>query len=162
MTDPKKDESKKGEPKKELQMVVVRRLTLKVLVGGANRMRELATPKGCAIAEVWGIVTSSKEVKTQMPDGKLSTSLGLLGEFTGRNLTEDRLLYSPVLYLPEPVPGMVVAKLSGSGGDVVRVELAVRVSVIADEKSATGYTYETVSLKSFEPSPELAKLTASL
>ncbi len=138
---------------------VARKLTLRTLVGAPNDLRGLATEKGTKIARVFGICVGTKAVKTTMPDGKVNESVGLLGEFTGTNLVTGRQVYAAVCYLPEPVPGMVLAALAGA--DKIRLELGVEVSVKTSDKGV-GYEFLITPLKQFEPSDELKKLTASL
>ncbi len=140
-------------------ITVAKKLTLRGLVGAPKEMREYATEKGTKIARVVGICVSTKSVKTTMPDGKVSESIGMLGEFTGLNLQTGEEVYASVCYLPEPVPGMVLAALSAK--DKVRLELAVEVSV-KTSNTTIGYEFLISPLKQFEPSEEIKKLTASL
>lgn len=163
MATPKKESTKdanESSPSPKPTVKVARRLTIANAYGTVSMIREAATSEGHAILEVLGIATGSKVVNSKLPNGDVSESIAMLGEFTGRNLDTGAVTYAAVCFLPEPVPSMTAEKLKDES--IERVEVALRIGVKTDARSVTGYVYETEPLRAYVPSPALLQLTADL
>jgi len=132
---------------------LIKKISPKTVVGSP------AVPeKAVALFTVIGIASGVKTGPS--PYGEY---VALTGQFEATNLETGEMYAAPVCFLPDPLQGMIVAKLRtpDSDGNLVTVQFGVEVG-IKPAKTATGYEYSVRELVEADRNDPLADLRKAL
>ncbi len=123
----------------------------KISVGGINGVRSgfKGITEKTFVARIVGIANSADAKESQF-----GAYWKFSGEFQATN-QEGEIIAAPVCMLPEPAAGMLAAQIKEAGNGV---QFGFDFFVVPDEKSTTGYTYQTSPLMESKPSNPLEDL----
>lgn len=138
-----------------------RKLSAKEIVGDVKKIFKEADPKAKKIPlfKIGGFVNRYDPVETNY-----GTAIRFIGDFVAVNQTSGEMFRSNRLFLPSIMTDEMTAHLAAAKkrDEDASVEFGFDVSIIPDEKSATGYVYMAEPVVKVQESDAISALAAKL